>query len=238
MGKKYEVDENFFINWRPEMAYVLGYFYADGSMEDASYIRGKYIRVSSVDKHTIFKIKNWLKSKHKIVIIRQQQGYKRKTRYLLRIGSHALYQHLINFGLHPNKSLTIRFPTIPKKFLADFVRGYFDGDGCVYLYRGKGKKQKLIIKKLSVIFTSGSLRFLKNLCGVLRKELHLKQSRVYKSKRSFQLRYSTDDSVKLFKFLYKNLRPELRLERKFDVFRNYFTLRKIRVDSKVRAILK
>ncbi len=107
MGIKYKVDEKFFKDWRPEMAYVLGYFYADGSLEDASYLRGKYVRVSSTDKSTILEIRNWLKSEHKIVILNKREDYKRKTQYLLRIGSHSLYESLINLGLHPNKSLTI-----------------------------------------------------------------------------------------------------------------------------------
>ena len=35
------------------MAYVLGYLYADGSLSDCSYIRAKYISVTSTDKDRI-----------------------------------------------------------------------------------------------------------------------------------------------------------------------------------------
>jgi hypothetical protein len=57
MGVKYAINKNFFKKWTQEMAYTLGYLFADGSLEDASYIRGKYIRVSSVEKNNISKIK-------------------------------------------------------------------------------------------------------------------------------------------------------------------------------------
>ena len=67
MGVKYRVNEAFFDSWTQEMAYVLGYFYADGSLEDASYLRGKYVRVSSVEKYSILRIKKWLSSEHTIV---------------------------------------------------------------------------------------------------------------------------------------------------------------------------
>ena len=64
MGKKYKVNENFFKVWTQEMAYTLGYFYADGSMEDSPKIRGKYIRISSAEKNNLLKIKKWMQSQH------------------------------------------------------------------------------------------------------------------------------------------------------------------------------
>lgn len=53
MGVKYDSNERFFDRWNPEMAYVLGFMFADGSLEDASYLRGKYVRVSSTDKDRV-----------------------------------------------------------------------------------------------------------------------------------------------------------------------------------------
>lgn len=145
---------------------------------------------------------------------------------------------MIKLGLYPNKSLTVKFPTIiPKKFLPDFLRGYLDGDGCVYLYTSKGIKQENIIRKLSVIFTSGSFDFLTGLCNTLKIELDLDNGKVYNSHRSFQLRYSTRDSLKVFKFLYKDRRDALYLQRKFEVFCTYFRRRSSRIDIETALIL-
>ncbi len=66
MGIKYSVNERFFEEWNSTMAYVLGYFYADGSMYPSA--RGKYVLVTSIDESTIKKIKKWLDSKHTIRI--------------------------------------------------------------------------------------------------------------------------------------------------------------------------
>ncbi|MFA5776950.1 MAG: LAGLIDADG family homing endonuclease [Parcubacteria group bacterium] len=237
MGIKYAVNENFFKKWSPEMTYILGYFYADGSMEDASYLRGKYIRVSSIDKSTILKIRNWLKSKHTIVKINPptNNGHKR---YLLRIGNHTLYNDLIKLGLYPNKSLTVKFPNIPQKYFNHFVRGYFDGDGCVRICMRKGKRQKLVISKLSTVFTCGSKEFLEKLAKQLNENIKTKNIKVYNGCKSYMLCYSTEDSVKLFKFLYRNLNKNDFLERKFDRFRDYFNKRPQRIDSKVNNILR
>lgn len=101
MGLKYSVDEGFFKKWGPEMAYALGYLYADGSMEDASYLRGKYVRVSSVDKSSIVKIRALLKSHHTIVVRKEDKPS--HSQYLLRIGSHVLYDSLSRRGLYPKK---------------------------------------------------------------------------------------------------------------------------------------
>ena len=43
-----------------------------------------------------------------------------------------LYGELQKIGLEPNKSKSIGALRIPDRYFFDFLRGYFDGDGCVY----------------------------------------------------------------------------------------------------------
>lgn len=58
---------DFFKKWSAEMAYVLGYFAADGCMFVNP--RGsRYISFSSTDREILEKIKRMLKSKHKIAL--------------------------------------------------------------------------------------------------------------------------------------------------------------------------
>ncbi|MCC6405283.1 MAG: hypothetical protein IT405_02755 [Candidatus Yanofskybacteria bacterium] len=225
MGVKYPVNEKFFVKWGPEMAYVLGYIYADGSLEDASYLRGKYLRVTSTDRKSIVRIRRWMNSEHTIVVQKPSVKHPGKIRYCLRIGSHKLYNNLMIYGLRPRKSLTIQFPEIPPPFLSHYVRGYLDGDGCIYLERGTGSKKQRILKRLSVIFTSGSPGYLKGLEEALRKRLRLSERRIYSSARAFQLRFSTRDSLKICDFLYKGMRKGQYLERKFAVYQHYLELK-------------
>ena len=50
---------------------------------------------------------------------------------------------LINLGCIPNKSLTLTFPDfINDELLPHFIRGYFDGDGCIW----NGKRKKVVVK--------------------------------------------------------------------------------------------
>lgn len=56
-------------------------------------------------------------------------------------------EDLSRLGAITNKSLNLKFPDkiIPEKFMRDFIRGYFDGDGCVW----NGKRKKMKVKDAS-----------------------------------------------------------------------------------------
>lgn len=45
-----------------------------------------------------------------------------------------MFNDLIKQGCVPNKSLILTFPNkyhVPKNLINHFIRGYFDGDGCI-----------------------------------------------------------------------------------------------------------
>lgn len=136
-------------------------------------------------------------------------------------------------GLYPNKSLTMQFPSIPKRFLGHFIRGYFDGDGCVRLSTAKG-----VLQKLSTVFTSGSKDFLQTLAIQIHAIADAKQLKIYNGHRSFILSYSTNDSIKVFKLMYGKVKKPVYLERKAAIYDDYFRLKPHRVDKKVKSILQ
>lgn len=66
--------------------------------------------------------------------------------HVLRIGNTILYERLTRIGMTPRKSHTMRFPVVPIRFIHIFIRGYFDGDGGVYIeFRTNGSLKKLRI---------------------------------------------------------------------------------------------
>lgn len=223
MGIKYSVNEEFFDTWSVEMAYVLGYLYADGNIEDSPSIRGKYVRVGSTDLDRIELIRELLQSDHSITV--RDLGGNRKKLYLLRIGSARLFDALAGIGMTPAKSLTMQFPDVPKEYLSAFILGYFDGDGCVAL----DKKSDGSVKRMLSIFTCGSFSFIQSLHNILRTELSIAREKISPHgsvENVYQLRYSTRDSIRLFKYIYRT--PQLRqvaLIRKYDIFTEYFELR-------------
>ena len=64
----------------------------------------------------------------------------------LNFRSKILVEDLIKWGCNPNKSLILTFPKfISENLLNHFIRGYFDGDGCVW----NGKRKKMYVKDAS-----------------------------------------------------------------------------------------
>src|SRR3990167_2564304 len=148
-----EVDRGFFKKWSPEMAYVLGFFAADGTMV-ANKRGAHFIEFHSTDKQLLFIVKKLFGSNHKIST-RDKHNPKWKIGYRLQIGSSEMFEDLISLGFTPNKSLTIEFPKVPRRLLGDFIRGYFDGDGCIYFRKHRAKDRKRLRRVFSSRFTSG-----------------------------------------------------------------------------------
>lgn len=203
------------------MAYVLGYFTADGYMfinSGGSY----YIAFVSTDYDLISKVREMLYSRQKISS-RKYKNRKGKIIYRLQIGSKKLFRDLLDFGLIPNKSKKIKLPKIPKSYFRHFVRGYFDGDGCVDFgfYRKRGKKKATLMTK----FYSSNKTFLQDLWQILKRYAQVKGGSLYKRERKFDLSLSVRDSFRLYNFMYKGVKKNQFLERKYNEFQqaiNYY----------------
>ncbi|MEX0917621.1 MAG: hypothetical protein WDZ93_00525 [Candidatus Paceibacterota bacterium] len=139
----------------------------------------------------------------------------------MQVGSKKWVADLAHVGLLPNKTRRMKLPEIPAAFLGDFVRGYFDGDGNVWM--GEIHKQrKTTHVTLQVFFTSGCHEFLDALCSVLRGR-GLKGGSLYRLSGGnySRLIFSSRDALTLAEIMY-NGRPKLYLERKklrFDQFK-------------------
>lgn len=216
-------DENFFKTWTSDMAYVLGFFAADGSMYRTRR-GGYYIDFGITDRTLLRSIRNTLGSQNKITTRKRNARW--KPIYRLQIGSKYMFNDLAALGFTRAKSLTLRLPLIPPLYVSDFVRGYFDGDGCVHFgkyWRKDRAKWKL---QLSVHFTSGSKDLLEDLWGVLKSVAC--GGHIAKKTRGYELVFGQHDAVALFRFMYNN-GSELFLERKYKNFRFAFKELSLRV---------
>lgn len=191
--------DTFFDVWNPNMAYILGYFAADGCMYKNP--RGShYIAFTSTDLELITQVRNILKLSNLIESRTRFEGYKKA--YTLQIGSKRAYVRLISLGLTPNKSLTLKLPDIPSKLLCHFVRGYFDGDGCASFSKVmRTDRKNRIYKQLSIRFTSGSKHFLQKIQDQLSIIIETRGSLSPRGN-CYNLTFSTHDVLKLYGFLY------------------------------------
>ena len=211
-------NENFFKKWTPEMAYVLGFFTADGTM-----IKNKrgahFIELQITDKDLLYKIRKLLRSNHKIT--ERKRDNKWKKSYRLQIGSKEIFNDLLRLGLTPNKSKTIDLPFISDKYLSDFVRGYFDGDGNVvsgYFNKSDRKRKSYV---LYTRFTSGSKSILNSLKNNLSRLIEVTGS-IHNKDNTWRLNYSINDSKRLFRFMYSDNKVKnlIYLKRKYNIYKN------------------
>jgi hypothetical protein len=218
-------DKDFFKIWSSEMAYVLGYIYADGAIEDVrKSSRTCYTAITSVDYDLLDKVRKTLSSNHELYIKKAHtqtfpdgKKYLCKKAYVLRIGSKSMFSDLVKLGLTPRKSLTLKFPDIPIKLLGYFIRGYFDGDGCIIVSIDKGKK----IPSVKTIFTCGSLIFLEQLNCLLSTVTNCRHKNIIHGDHAYQLSYRKYDSLKILGFMYKNLNKSPFLDRKYNIYKKY-----------------
>lgn len=219
-----KVNKDFFKKWTKDMAYVLGFFAADGYITVNK--RGSnFWCIQITDGELLYKIKNCIKSEHKISK-RIGKGSK-KDSYRLQIGSFEMCDDLRRLGFKENKTKSMVIPHVPKKYFPDFVRGYFDGDGNVWvgLIHKERSKQSFSI---SCSFTSCSSDFLFILRARL-KNLGLINGTIRKYKDNYyRLTYSILSSLKLYYFMYNesvSSDSSLLLERKRVVFEKFIKMR-------------
>jgi hypothetical protein len=121
-------------------------------------------------------------------------------------------------GCVPNKSLILKFPTfnqVPDNLIRHFIRGYFDGDGCIHI--------NLKERNVRLLF-EGTEDFLMHIRDILYKNLNVKYAVVEKSQsKSYHINYGKYADVELiYKYLYKDC--NIYLDRKLKKFDTLYCL--------------
>ena len=217
MKRKYNFNQKFFnVLNTPEKAYVLGLIYSDGCVFKDKYTKYIIFGQSEDNKDIVYKVNNILESDYPIH--KELRGS--KNFYYIKLTSNIMFDDLYNLGVEPNKSLTVKFPVnIPNILLPHFIRGLFDGDGCVW----NGKRKEMIVKdsknKLgirkrivhNVKFTyTGNVDFVNTLQDLLVKFLRFKKTKLNFSKAKTTkhictMEYSGRKQLKKFyDFIYKD----------------------------------
>lgn len=198
-ARKYHINQDYFKSWSHNMAYVLGLWFADGCIYGGKMFD---ITLHNKDKYILKKVAEELSYEGQLYDYVDRQAAR------INFSCVVIYNDIINLGGKENKSLDMDFPNIPKEYLSDFIRGYFDGDGCVMRLKGG---------RINSVFTSGSKKFLDNLHQILKEEAGVEGGSYDPS--CVSLKFGKKDSIKIGNYMYKN-DPELFLLRKQQKFLN------------------
>ena len=190
-----------------------------------------FIEFTITDRVVLEHIQRVTQSNHRIAV--RERGGNAKTAYRLQIGSKLWFEDLTKLGFTQNKSNTLSFPKIPKKFFGHFVRGYFDGDGCAYFKEHFSSWHKKPVWVFTTRFTSGSKTFLLSLLALLQKNGVSGGHINTKRKGGFDLVFSRHDSLALYRLMYHTGQvSELFLPRKREKLEQAIEV--LGLDNKVR----
>jgi intein-encoded DNA endonuclease-like protein len=214
--RKHFLNENFFEKITTEsQAYWLGFIYADGSVAKTdkrtlSNANRLSLNLSIKDKSVIYKfVKDINAPTSRIKEYTPKGTYSANPMIRIDINSSKICVDLEKYGVFRNKTLNLAFPNnLPKHLIRHFIRGYFDGDGCVVP----------ISKSFSL---TSNKNFLLDIQQILMRECQLNKTRLkeypHKASDVYDLCYGGRHQVtRIYHYLYDN--STIFLERKKQKF--------------------
>jgi len=202
------------------MAYVLGFF-ADGYLT-LNRRGANFWNIEIGDRDLLENIRKVIDSEHKISV-RPPHPNSGNSLYRLQVGSKEMCDDLRKLGMKVRKTMSLSVPEVPDEYFSDFLRGYFDGDGCVHVgYIHKERKTQYL--NIQTIFTSCSRDFLESIRLRL-ENFDINNGILSKGRGNYyRLVYSVNGSLKLYYFMY-NTQIKLFLDRKKLIFENFIKMR-------------
>ena len=191
------LNEGFFDEWNPVMAYVVGFILADGCLKRDR----KWVSITQMERPILEDIARAMGHCGRIY-------QERRGAYRLEFRSERVWRRLFELGIVPAKSKVAVLPAAPHSCIPHLVRGYFDGNGAVCV-RDRGKKPLL-----SISIATGSEALKSGLAALVRDELGIECSFS-----KYEVRILGHHASKRFLlWLYAERDKSLHLRRKFERF--------------------
>ena len=216
------LNENYFQELdSKDKAYFLGFIYADGFITKPSHGQN-ILGLTLAEIEPIDKFKKYIQTNKKVGYYKKTSSYSNKSyEYKLALNSDKLVSDIEKLGVIERKTLTLTFPNIREDLIPHFIRGYFDGDGSVFLH--KDSRKEYSYNEYLGINICGTKEFL----VALTKHLpFLEEGQcIYKEERKetncWNLKMiSNIRSLELYHYMYKDCN-DLYLSRKREKFENF-----------------
>lgn len=170
--EKYFYTKRFFQNIdTEEKAYWLGFFFADGYTQNnlERRYREAAIMLSIKDIEHLRKLNKAVNGNIEVKTSVRGNGFGNGRKHevcCIRFYSWDFVEDLIGHGCIPNKVKQMQFPELPQNLYWPFIRGYFDGDGCITL-DNKRNMPKCDFASTSYTFLDALREFLysNNICS-------------------------------------------------------------------------
>ena len=189
-----------------EKSYWLGFIFADG------YISSSPLR-EDVKSIYQFELSLGLKDQEHLEKFRVFMEYEKPLlvdtyRCRFAVASKHLWSTLNNYGCTPNKSLTLNFPNVPEHLIRHFIRGYFDGDGCI----SRHVHNTCVTPHIELLGTKQMLEHVLMYSGSKARYKH----NIHHSKETWTLEWTKDLGIEFINYLYGNC--SIYLNRKYELY--------------------
>lgn len=223
---KYKYNKDYFSKIdTSDKAYWLGFLYADGCIN--SYYQNDKLKSMTLeiglcykDKGHLEKFKECLETNVPISDKTNKIGGKEYKSSRIQLCNTKICYDLCDLGCTPRKTYDLKFPTydiVPYEYMRDFLRGFFDGDGCIHISEMKGKPHiQLNISGVSTMLES-IVDFL------IVEKIIRKKPKIYQDNRSNACNvyfYGTDTNKELLDYLYKD--SDIYLDRKYQKYVDFY----------------
>lgn len=129
------IREDFFQTWSKDMAYILGFCFADGNIGKSNNRQKLVIQLNPKDIEFLEFITSLIQPGKSIYRYSRILSTTKKPFDVAMVdfSSKYLVEDLEKLGCVENKTyVEIRIPAMPKEYMRHFIRGFFDGDGSVW----------------------------------------------------------------------------------------------------------
>lgn len=208
---KYFMNDDFWIDWSPNLAWFLGLFYADGHIATDR----TRCAITAHDAQFLSQIRDMLESNFLIQT--------KATTPQLIINSMDRVEQLESFGITTSKTHNMLYPNIPSEFQSHFVRGFLDGDGWIY---------GTTVRRLTAGFEIASKSFMIGLQSVIesldipthvrirdrRKDVRKigKHDHIHSKQIIYDIRMYCSNAVRFLEWIYQDSTPINRWKYKYD----------------------
>lgn len=208
--RKYKINDDYIFESH-NGAWLLGLLASDGYLPDTRGARNRVVlSLARKDEEVLYRIKEELEYTGPIYQY-TSNGFPVSS---LTFNSKKIRNNLEKYGIVNNKTFKIKsLPyDLPQEYMIDYIRGYFDGDGCIH----GGRR-----KKVYMSLVSASKDFLEGVATYLSETYNLPFAKVVKDHNYFSINYYKASTLFLGNLFYNH--DYLALKRKQE---HYFEILK------------
>lgn len=215
-GKKYSFNERYFdVIDNEHKAYWLGFIMADGYNHESKTC--VVIRLQEEDKELLEKLKKELEYTGPIYTFHRTTNTNKlcKSYCELNLASPHFSESLTKIGCTQGKTYTLKLPKLSQNLKQHFVRGYFDGDGCLSITPRKDRTPTSKSYQFNIVGKENVVIAIKDF---LRQNVELTNTTVAKRKNGIAVIHWGGKNMvtKIMNFLYKD--ATIYMERKHNKY--------------------